>query len=85
MLLSAILTNNELKNVSIIGGISWPTYWFVFTTRKGGLYFNIAGLGIASIIASIVVGFIKKKKQLGIKAHRWDIRILPLLSRIMSE
>ena len=62
VLLSAILTNNELKNVSIIGGISWPTYWFVFTTRKGGLYVNFAGLGIATIIASIVVGFIKKKK-----------------------
>lgn len=47
--------------MSIIGGISWPTYWFAFTTRKGGLYFNLAGLGIAAIIASIVVGMIKKK------------------------
>ena len=61
VLLSVILTNNELQNMSIIGGISWPTYWFAFTTRKGGLYFNLAGLGIAVIIASIVVGMIKKK------------------------
>lgn len=60
-LLSVILTNNELQNVSIIGGISWPTYWYTFTTRKNGLYFNLAGLGIAAIIASIIVGLVKKK------------------------
>lgn len=61
VLLSVILTNNELQNVSIIGGISWPTYWYMFTTRKNGLYFNLAGLGVAAIIASIIVGLIKNK------------------------
>jgi hypothetical protein len=60
MLLSVILCSNELKNMSIIGGISRPTYRFVFTTRKGGLYFNLAGLDLVTVLASVIVGIVKK-------------------------
>lgn len=78
VLLSLILSNYELQNVSIIGGVSWPTYWYMFTAGKNSLYFYLAGLGIMAIIAAIITGcksnFIKNISTL--IAPLWTFPIL---------
>lgn len=63
MVLSVVLTIMAAKNVSIIGGVGWPTLWVLFTTRNRGLYFLLARLGIYAVLSAIVVGLIKKKSK----------------------
>lgn len=62
LLTSVILTFMEASKIDVIGGAGLPTLWFVFCSAKNGLYYNLAFLGVCTIIASIVVGIIKKKK-----------------------
>ena len=62
LLISAILTFMEASKIDIIGGAGLPTLRFVFRYAKNGLYYYLASLGVCSIIASIVVGIVKKKK-----------------------
>ena len=47
-------------NKNIIGGADWPTFLFVFSYEKRGLYSTLAFLGIVAIVASIVVGIAKR-------------------------
>ena len=63
MVLSVVLTIIAAKNVSIIGGVGWPTLWLLFRTRNRGLYFLLARLGICAVLSAIVVGLIKKKSK----------------------
>lgn len=65
LLLSVILSFITTANANIIGGAGWPTFWFVFRCGRGGLFLNLARLGMVGIIASVVVGLIKKKSDLG--------------------
>ena len=58
--LSVILAVIATGNKNIIGGAGWPTFQFVFTCEKQGLYSKLANCGIAAIIASIA-GIVKKK------------------------
>ena len=60
--ISVVLTSIAMRNVRIIGGADWPTYWFVFTTRNGGLYYLLARLGLYSLLAAGIVALVKKKK-----------------------
>ena len=87
VLLSLILSNYELQNVSIIGGVSWPTYWYMFTAGKNGLYFYLAGLGIMAIIAAIITGcksnFIKNISTL--IAPLWSLKKFVVLNEIDKE
>ena len=62
LLTSVILAFMEASKIDVIGGAGLPTLWFVFCSAKNGLYYNLAFLGVCTIIASIVVGIIKKKK-----------------------
>ena len=62
LLLSVILAGIETGTLDIIGGAGFPTFWYVFQCWRGGLYLNLARFGLTGIIASIVVGLIKKKK-----------------------
>ena len=62
LLTSAILAGIETGNKDIVGGAGLPTLRFVFRYAKNGLYYNLAFLGVCTIIASIVVGIVKKKK-----------------------
>ena len=62
LLTSVILAFMEASKIDVIGGAGFPTLWFVFCSAKNGLYYNLAFLGVCTIIASIVVGIIKKKK-----------------------
>ena len=62
LLTSVILAGIETGNKNIIGGAGLPTFVLVFHHEKGGIYYNLASLGVCSIIASIVVGIVKKKK-----------------------
>lgn len=62
LLTSVILAFMETSKIDVIGGAGLPTLWFVFCSAKNGLYYNLAFLGVCTIIASIVVGIIKKKK-----------------------
>ena len=62
VLTSVILAGIETGNKDIVGGAGFPTFRFVFRNEKDGLYCNMASLGICAIIASIVVGIVKKKK-----------------------
>ena len=62
LLTSVILAGIETGNKNIIGGADLPTFVLVFHHEKGGIYYNLASLGVCSIIASIVVGIVKKKK-----------------------
>ena len=63
LLTSVILAGIETENKDIVGGAGLPTFVLVFHHEKGGIYYNLASLGVCSIIASIVVGITKKKKQ----------------------
>ena len=63
LLTTVILASIETGNKNIIGGADLPTFVLVFHHEKGGIYYNLASLGVCSIIASIVVGITKKKKQ----------------------
>jgi hypothetical protein len=63
LILSVVLSCIAMRNVSIIGGAGWPTFWFVFTTRNGGLYYLLARLGIYFLLAGGIVALIKKKNQ----------------------
>ena len=62
LLISAILTFMEASKIDIIGGAGLPTLRFVFRYAKNGLYYSMAFYGLCSIVASIVVSLIKKKK-----------------------
>ena len=62
LLTSVILAFMEASKIDVIGGASLPTLRFVFRYAKNGLYYNLAFLGVCTIIASIVVGIVKKKK-----------------------
>jgi hypothetical protein len=60
--LSIILAIIATDNKNIIGGADFPTFLFVFYYEKRGLYSTLAFLGIAAIIASAVVGIVKKRE-----------------------
>ena len=60
--LSVILAMIATGNKNIIGGADLPTFLFVFYYEKRGLYSTLAFFGIAAIIASAVVGRVKKSK-----------------------
>ena len=62
LLTSVILAFMEASKIDVIGGAGLPTLRFAFHSAKNGLYYNLAFLGVFSIIASIVVGIVKKKK-----------------------
>ena len=62
LLTPIILAVMETGNRDIIGGADLPTFVLIFHHEKGGLYYNLASLGVCTIIASIVVGIVKKKK-----------------------
>ncbi len=62
LLTPIILAVIETGNKDIVGGAGFPTFRFVFRNEKGGLYYNMAFFGICTIIASIVVGIVKKEK-----------------------
>ena len=62
LLTSVILAFMEASKIDVIGGAGLPTLRFAFHSAKNGLYYNLAFLGVCTIIASIVVGIIKKKK-----------------------
>lgn len=59
---SVVLTVISAGNRNIIGGADFPTYCFVFFHEKGGLHSALAFCGIVSIIISVVIGAVKKKK-----------------------
>ena len=61
LLVSIVLAIIAVNSMDIIGGADWPTFCFVFSHGKRGLYSTLAFFGVCSIIASIVVG-VKKKK-----------------------
>ena len=62
LLTSVILAFMEASKIDVIGGAGLPTLWFVFCSAKNGLYYSMAFYGLCSIVASIVVSLIKKKK-----------------------
>ena len=61
LVISVALAVMATASKNIIGGADLPTFLFVFSCEKGGLYSILASLGIAAIIASIAVGLCKKK------------------------
>ncbi len=60
--LSIIFAVIATGNKNIIGGADLPTFLFVFYYEKRGLYSTLAFLGISAMIASAVVGMVKKRK-----------------------
>lgn len=61
--ISLILAGICAGNKSIIGGVSFPTFQYVFRCEKNGLYFRLCSWGGAAIIASIVTGLAKKRTK----------------------
>ena len=60
--ISVILAIIATGDKNIIGGSDLPTFLFVFFREKRGLYSALAFLGFCAIIASVVVGAVKKRK-----------------------
>lgn len=58
--ISIILAIIATGNKNIIGGADLPTFLFVFTYEKRGLYSTLALLGISVIIVSTIVAMVKK-------------------------
>lgn len=51
---SFILTLASMANVNIIGGADWPTFFFIFFKKSGGLHFILALLGVLSIVILLI-------------------------------
>ena len=60
--ISIILAIIATGNKNIIGGADLPTFLFVFTCEKNGLYSTLANWGIFGIIVSTIVAMVKKRK-----------------------
>lgn len=60
--ISVILAIIATGDKNIIGGSDLPTFLFLFFHEKRGLYSALAFLGFSAIIASVVVGAVKKRK-----------------------
>ena len=62
LLIPIILAIMETANTNIIGGADFSTFRYVFFSKHRRLYSRLAFGGIISIILSIVIGIVKKKK-----------------------
>lgn len=60
--ISIVFTIISTGSRNIIGGADLHTFLFVFFHEKSGLYSTLAFLGIGAIIASVIVGVVRKKK-----------------------
>lgn len=60
--LSIVLAVIETSNKNIVGGADFPTFIFVFSREKKGLYSTLAFSGIVSLISYAIVGLRKGKK-----------------------
>ncbi|MBE6542474.1 MAG: hypothetical protein E7672_08550 [Ruminococcaceae bacterium] len=61
LLTSLSLTINSTANKSIIGGADFPTFLFIFSSERGGLYLALTCAAIIIIIAALIVHFTKNK------------------------
>lgn len=57
---SLVATFVQTSNTSIIGGVSFPTLYYVFFRANHGLCFWLACAGIVCIEAGAIVNLIKK-------------------------
>lgn len=57
---SLVLMYVSMASVNIIGGADWPTFFFIFFRKSGGLYSILTLLGLLSIMISI---FFKKGEK----------------------
>ena len=60
--LSIILSVISTVDKNIIGGADFTTFLFVFCYEKKGVYSTLAFFGVVSIIASAIVGIVKRQK-----------------------
>ncbi len=58
-----VLAIRETGNTDIIGGAGLHTFPFIFFRRHQGAYFFSAVLGVCAMIAALLVGVLKKRKQ----------------------
>ena len=63
LILSVILAIIETANINIIGGAGLPTFFFIFYGAKKGLYSTIAFISIITIISSIIISILNKRKN----------------------
>ena len=62
VLLPIHTVENAPAGVGIIGGADLPTFLLIFRHGNGGLYYAMALLGVLSLIASLVLVVLAKKK-----------------------
>lgn len=60
--ISVVLVIMAVNSINIIGGADIFTFLFVFFQGNGGLYFIIALLGFAAVIASGIISIVRKRK-----------------------
>ena len=60
---SVLLALHEMSTMSVIGGADWPTFQYVFCSRNGGLYSNLAWLGVLTLITALIVNVLHKKRN----------------------
>lgn len=72
LLIPIILAIMETVNTNIIGGADFSTFRYVFFSKHSRLYSRIAFGGIASIIASIVIGTVKKRSNYTVGASPYE-------------
>ncbi len=63
ILTSIILAVIATSGIDIIGGADLPTFTFVFTREKNGLYSKLANCGIISVVASVLVSIVTKRSS----------------------
>ena len=63
ILTSIILAVIATSGKDIIGGADLPTFTFVFTREKNGLYSKLANCGIISVVASVLVSIVTKRSS----------------------
>ena len=63
ILTSIILAVIATSGIDIIGGADLPTFTFVFTHEKNGLYSKLANCGIISVVASVLVSIVTKRSS----------------------
>ncbi len=63
ILTSIILAVIATSSRDIIGGADLPTFMFVFTHDKKGLYSLLANCGIISVISSVIISVTKRSSK----------------------
>ena len=60
--LSVALAVVATANKNIIGGADWPAFVYVFSHENRGMYSALACGGVISVLTSIVLGVVKKRR-----------------------